>query len=53
MMITANIGPTPRAKIDTQIDTVKKSIHARTFRDGLDTNDPTDESAEELIKRVL
>ena len=36
-----------------QIDTMKKAILARAFRGELDTNDPTDESAEELLKRVL
>ena len=36
-----------------QIDTMKKAILARAFRGELGTNDPTDESAEELLKRVL
>ena len=36
-----------------QIDTMKKSILARAFRGELGTNDPTDESAVELLKRVL
>ena len=36
-----------------QIDTIKKAILARAFRGELGTNDPTDESAEELLKRVL
>ena len=36
-----------------QIDTMKKSILARAFRGGLGTNDPSDESAEELLKRIL
>ena len=36
-----------------QIDTMKKSILARAFRGEMGTNDPTDESAEELLKRVL
>lgn len=36
-----------------QIDTMKKSILARAFRGELGTNDPTDESAEKLLKRVL
>ena len=36
-----------------QIDTMKKSILARAFRGELGTNNPTDESAEELLKRVL
>lgn len=36
-----------------QIDTMKKSILARAFRGELGTNDPADESAEELLKRVL
>ena len=35
------------------IDTMKKSILARAFRGELGTNDPTDESAEELLKRIL
>ena len=36
-----------------QIDTMKKSILARAFRGELGTNDHADESAEELLKRVL
>ena len=36
-----------------QIDTMKKAILARAFRGGLSTNDPADESAEELLKRIL
>ena len=36
-----------------QIDTIKKSILARAFRGELGTNDPNDESAVELLKRVL
>lgn len=36
-----------------QIDTMKKAILARAFRGELGTNDPTDESAEELLKWVL
>lgn len=36
-----------------QIDTMKKSILARVFRGELGTNDPADESAEELLKRIL
>ena len=40
-------------QIIDQIDTMKKSILARAFRGELGTNDPADESAEELLKRVL
>ena len=36
-----------------QIDAIKKSILARAFRGELGTNDPDDESAVELLKRVL
>ena len=36
-----------------QIDTMKKSILARAFRGEMGTNDPNDESAIELLKRVL
>lgn len=36
-----------------QIDTMKKAILARAFRGELGTNDPTEESAEELLKAVL
>ncbi len=36
-----------------QIDTMKKSILARAFRSELGTNNPTDESAEELLKEIL
>ena len=35
-----------------QVDTMKKSILARAFRGELGTNDPNDESAIELLKRV-
>ncbi len=35
-----------------QIDTIKKSILARAFRGELGTNDPTDESAVELLKKI-
>ena len=36
-----------------QIDAMKKSVLARAFRGELGTNDPVDESAEELLKRIL
>ena len=36
-----------------QIDQMKKSILARAFRGELGTNDPNDESAIELLKRIL
>ncbi len=36
-----------------QIDALKKSIFVRVFRGELGKNDPTDESVEELLKRVL
>lgn len=36
-----------------QIEGIKKSILARAFRGELGTNDPSDESAEELLKRIL
>ena len=36
-----------------QIDGMKKSILARAFRGELGTNDPADESAEVLLKRIL
>ena len=36
-----------------QIDLMKKSILARAFRGELGTNDPSEESALELLKRVL
>ena len=37
----------------TQIDYIKKSILSRAFRGELETNDPAEESAEELLKTVL
>lgn len=37
----------------TKIDLIKKSILARAFRGQLATNNPADEPAEELLKRVL
>lgn len=36
-----------------KIEQMKKSILARAFRGELGTNDPNDESAEELLKRML
>ena len=36
-----------------QIDLIKKSILARAFRGELDTNDPAEESAVELVKEVM
>ena len=36
-----------------QIDLIKKSILARAFRGELDTNDPTEESAVELVKNII
>lgn len=36
-----------------QIDIMKKSILDRAFRGELGTNNPADESAEELLKRIL
>ena len=36
-----------------RINTIKKSILARAFRGELGTNDPADERAEELLKRIL
>ena len=40
-------------QVVAQIDTMKKSILARAFRGELGTNDPSDESADELLKRIL
>ena len=40
-------------QVIAQIDTMKKSILSRAFRGELGTNDPSDESAEELLKRIL
>lgn len=36
-----------------RVNTIKKSILARAFRGELGTNDPADERAEELLKRIL
>lgn len=36
-----------------QIDTMKKAILARAFRGGLGTNDPTEENAKELLRKIL
>ena len=36
-----------------KIDLLKKSILARAFRGELGTNDPTEESALELLKEIL
>ena len=35
------------------IDTLKKSILARAFRGELGTNDPSDESVEELLEKTI
>lgn len=43
---------TAEAVLD-QIDLIKKSILARAFRGELGTNDPTEESAVELLKEVI
>ncbi len=40
-------------RVIDQIDTMKKAILARAFRGELGTNDPNDESAVELLKRIL
>ncbi len=40
-------------KVIDSVETMKKSILARAFRGELGTNDPTEESAEELLKRIL
>ena len=39
-------------KVLEQIDLIKKAILARAFRGELGTNDPTEESATELIKNI-
>ena len=44
---------TAAEQVIEQIDAMKKSILARAFRGELGTNDPADESAEELLKRIL
>ena len=36
-----------------QIDLIKKAILARAFRGELGTNDPSEESAVELVRQVL
>ena len=40
-------------QVIAQIDIIKKSILARAFRGKLGTNDPSDESAEELLKQII
>lgn len=40
-------------KVLEQIDLIKKSILARAFRGKLGTNDPTEQSAVELLRQVL
>ena len=47
-----NIKNTATSVLD-QIDTMKKSILTRAFRGQLGTNDPADEPAVELLKKVL
>lgn len=52
LLLTQQAKETAEQVID-QIDSMKKSILARAFRGELGTNDPTDESAEKLLKRIL
>ncbi|SDY43689.1 type I restriction enzyme, S subunit [Proteiniborus ethanoligenes] len=40
-------------RLEEQIELLKKSILTKAFRGELDTNDPTEESAIELLKEVL
>ncbi len=40
-------------KMEKQIDLLEKSILAKAFRGELGTNDPNDEPASELLKRIL
>lgn len=53
MVMKEKTTKTALEQVISQIDTMKKSILARAFRGELGTNDPSDESAEELLKRVL
>lgn len=46
------LGETAEAVLE-KINLLKKSILARAFRGELDTNDPTEESAVELLKQFL
>ena len=39
--------------MEKQIDLLEKSILAKAFRGELGTNDPNDEPASELLKRIL
>ena len=43
----------PAEIVLNQIDLMKKSILARAFRGELGTNDPTEESAVELLKKII
>lgn len=57
-MIVSGLHKEQKAKeaaehVIEKIDIMKKSILARAFRGELGTNDPADEPAEELLKRVL
>lgn len=40
-------------RVIEQIDVVKKSILARAFHGDLGTNDPSEESAEEILKQII
>ena len=59
VLILDQLIPIERQAVDSaeqvldQIDTMKKSILARAFRGELGTNDPEEESAVELVRRVL
>ena len=47
-----SVKETAEAVIE-QIDTMKKAILARAFRGELGTNDPNEESAVELLKKII
>jgi type I restriction enzyme S subunit len=40
-------------QLEDQIDLLKKSILSKAFRGQLNTNDPAEESAMELLKEIL
>lgn len=53
LLLLENQAKEAAEQVIDQIDTMKKAILARAFRGELGTNDPADESAEEMLKRVL
>ena len=53
MLSKEQVAKETAERVIEQIDTIKKAILARAFRGDLGTNNPSEESAVELLKQVL